>query len=742
MAAPAPSPEAAGGRIRIRLTGAVQGVGMRPFVHRLATECGLSGFVRNGAGGVTIEVEGQRTADFIARLSAETPHLARIEALGVETLAPSGETGFAIRESSLGRSATSSVADAATCDACRAELFDPASRFFGYPFVTCTHCGPRFTITRTLPYDRAQTAMAGFAMCPQCAADYADPSNRRFHAEPIACPACGPRLSHPVAEVAAALRDGAIVALKGIGGFHLLCDARNEAAVAALRQRKAREAKPFALMLADAAALDIVARPSVGERALAASVARPIVLMAARPGAVAPSVSPRLTRIGVMLAYAPVHHLLFAALGDGFPLVATSANPGGEPLVVDDADAARRLAGIADLIVTHDRPIVLRADDSLAQIVAGTPALLRRARGYVPEPVPLAEDGPVVLALGAHLKNTVTVTRGREAFVSPHIGDLDTAETMRFWRESIAHLLRLLDVRPERVACDLHPDYRSSQLAETFGAPVVRVQHHAAHVAAVAAEHGLTGPVLGLALDGHGLGTDGDAWGGELIRLDGAAWRRIGQIAPLHLPGGDRAAREPWRMGVAALHAIGRGDAAAARFAAQPLAGRLAARLEGGAETRTTSSLGRLFDAAAALLGVRAVQEYEGQAAMELEALVTTPRALPGGWALADGRLSFAPLLAALTDGGLDAASGADLFHGTLIAGLAELAAHGAAASGVATICLGGGCLMNRVLAEGLQTALTARGLLPKLARQLPPNDGGLSLGQAVLARHAVSEGV
>lgn len=733
-----PAPEAllppGAGRIRVRLRGAVQGVGMRPFVHRLATELELAGSVRNGADGVTIEAEGERLAAFLHRLAAEAPPLAHIDAIEVACEPPRGASGFVIGPSTAGAVATRIVADAATCAACRAELRDPASRFFGYPFTNCTACGPRYTITRRLPYDRPATAMAGFAMCPACARDYRDPASRRFHAEPIACPDCGPRLSHAVPAIADALAAGRIVALKGIGGFHLLCDARHAAAVAELRRRKGRDAKPFAVLVADDAALDVAAAPTGAERALAATIARPIVLMVRRdPDPLADGIAPGLARIGVMLAYAPVHHLLFDALPPHTALVATSANPGGEPLVIDDADAARRLDGIADLIVTHDRPIAVRADDSVAQIVLGRPALLRRGRGHVPDPVTLASDGPSVLALGGHLKSTVCLTRGREAFVSQHIGDLDTAETMRFWHETIAHLIAILDVRPERAVCDLHPDYRSTQLAPGFGLPVDQVQHHAAHVASVAAEHGVAGPVLGLALDGHGIGPQGAAWGGELLLVDGASWRRLGGLAPLALPGGDRAAREPWRMGVAALHALGRGDEAAARFPDHPLAAPLAARLLHGGVCPTTTSLGRLFDAAAALLGVCLAQSYEGQAAMELEALVRAPAVLPAGWRLAEGTLSFAPLLDALP--GLDRAEGAALFHGTLIEGLAALAAHGAARTGVTTVCLGGGCLMNRVLADGLAHRLIAHGLRPLLAAMLPPNDGGLSLGQAAMAR-------
>jgi hydrogenase maturation protein HypF len=740
VAAPPPA------RLRLQLRGAVQGVGMRPFVHRLATDCDLAGFVRNGPDGVLIEVEGVRVAEFAARLARETPRLARIDTISDEVLPPLGVAGFSIGASIGGAIATRVPADAATCPACLAELFDPASRFFAYPFVTCTQCGPRYTIADSLPFDRPRTAMRHFALCPACTADYADPTGRRFHAETIACPACGPRLSHDIAHVAAALRGGKIVALKGIGGFHLMCDARNQSAVAELRRRKARDAKPFAVMVANAASLHAVARPLPAEAALAACAARPIVLMAARPGVLAAGVSPGLARVGVMLAYAPPQHLVFAHLAGGKlaghdpqaanddVLVATSANLGGEPLVIDDADAAARLRGIADLIVTHNRPIATRADDSVVQVVAGAPAYVRRARGFVPEPVPLAADGPPVLALGAHLKNTVTVLRGREAFVSQHIGDLCSAETVRCWRETIRHLTRTLGVRPDCVAHDLHPDYLATRLAGEFGAPMLAVQHHAAHIAAVAAEHGIEGGVLGLALDGHGLGADGGNWGGELLRIDGASWQRLGHIAPLPLPGGDRAAREPWRMGVAALAAIGAADQAAARFPARPLAAALARRAQAGA-LPTTTSLGRLFDAAAALLGVRAEQFYEGQAAMELEALVTAPAPLPGGWRLDGRQLSFVPLLRALAGGGLTRVEGANLMHGTLAEGLAALAEAGARATGLTHICLGGGCLQNRVLAEDLCARLRARGMRPKLPRALPPNDGGLSLGQAVLAR-------
>lgn len=730
-------------RLRIRVRGAVQGVGFRPFVYRLAARHALAGYVHNDSEGVLLEVEGDDLESFVDALATTPPPLARIAALDMASVPATGARGFEIRDSMAGPGRTRLVPDAATCPACLDEMFDPASRFHLYPFTSCTHCGPRFTIARRLPFDRAQTAMADFPLCPDCARDYADPLGRRFHAQAIACPACGPRLSHSPTELADTIRAGGIVALKGIGGFHLLCDAGRETAVARLRQRKAREEKPFAVMLANPASVALFAAPGDAERALLLSPARPIVLMPGKDR-LAPSVAPGLTRIGVMLPYAPVHHLLFHALGGTrqaplpLALVATSANPSGEPLIVEDAQAHSLLADIADLIVTHDRPILARTDDSVMAVIAGAPAYLRRARGVVPEPIDLGADGPVVAALGAHLKTTVTVTRGREAFVSQHIGDLDTAQARRFHRESLDHLLALLDVAPEAMACDLHPDFHTSRMARESGLRVIAVQHHAAHVAAVAAEHRYETPLLGLALDGFGLGDDGGAWGGEMLRLDGPRWQRLGHLLPLALPGGDRAAREPWRMGVAALGALARDREAARLFPHEALAGRLPATL---ATAPRTTSMGRLFDAATALAGLRTRQSYEGQAAMELEARVRRPRTLPGGYRLEHGVLNFLPLLEALLDLRHDHTAAAELFHGTVIEGLAAWAGAAASENGISTIALGGGCLMNKVLAEGLAQALAARGLIPLLPGQVPANDGGLSLGQAHLARRRLMEG-
>lgn len=729
-------------RLRLRVRGCVQGVGFRPFAYKLARRMQLSGFVLNDNAGVLIEIEGASAGRFVEAMYGEAPPLARIDAVDIIELPVAGGDRFEILESRGGQAMTRIGADAATCEECRRELTDPESRFFGYPFVNCTHCGPRFTITRALPYDRAQTSMAPFEMCPRCSADYRDPDNRRFHAEPVACPECGPRLSHPIEAIAKALCRGKIVALKGIGGFHLLCDARSDASIARLRQRKGRDQKPFAVMVRTLEAARLLAEVSTEEASLLESPAHPVVLCDTRD-AVSRLVAPGLRRIGVMLAYAPVHHLLLDApavmMTEPVPvLVATSANPGGEPLSADNDDAERRLAGIADLIVTHNRDIAVRADDSVMQVIDGAPAFLRRARGFVPEPVDLGEDGPSVIALGADLKNTICITRGREAFLSQHIGGLDNAEAIRFQRETIAHLSSILDVRPDYAACDLHPDFRSVRTAEALGLPLVRVQHHLAHIVAVTAEHHLSGPVIGLALDGHGYGADGGIWGGERLVVDGHTWKRSGSLKDLALPGGDKAAREPWRMGVAALHGAGRSDLAPLLWPEHQGVARLTTMLDRGMQPPRTSSLGRLFDAAAAISGVRLEQGYEGQAAMELEALVDAPQTLAGGFRIDDGVLDFRDLLIHIAENRLVGCEAANLFHGTLIAGLSAWAAALAEASGIDHVALGGGCMMNRVLAGGLARALRAQGLKPFLASKVPANDGGIALGQAAYARQII----
>ncbi|MBI1980750.1 MAG: carbamoyltransferase HypF [Methylocystis sp.] len=743
----APAEMATNARLRVRVRGAVQGVGFRPFVHGLAHKFALGGFVRNDARGVLLEVEGAHIMEFVEALRRDPPPLARIDHIHLEPIAPKREQEFSIELSRSGKAHTRIVPDAAVCDACLDDLFDPASRFHRYAFVNCTHCGPRYTLTRRLPYDRPQTSMARFAMCEDCERDYHDPANRRFHAQPIACPRCGPQLDCSIDDIFESIRSGGIVALKGVGGFHLLCDARNERAVSELRRRKGRDTKPFAVMACNAASAARIGVFGADELRLLQSSARPIVVVDKREE-LAPSVAPGLSRNGIVLPYAPVHHLLFHAAA-GYPadkswrdepheftLIATSANPGGEPLIIEDAEARAKLASIADLIVGHDRAIVARADDSVMTMIAGAPAFLRRARGFVPEPIELATDGPNALALGAHLKTTVTVTRGREAFISAHIGSLDNRATIAFHEETVRRMLAILDVRPEVVACDLHPDLYSTRWAESSGLPVSRVQHHAAHVAAIAAEHGVEEPILGAALDGYGYGDDGGAWGGELMLIENGAWRRVGHLAPLPLPGGDRAAREPWRMAVAAIARLGRADEASERFP-QVIQATSVARLAASATIAQTTSLGRMFDAAAALLGVRLMQDYEGQAAMELEALCREPRILSGGFTISQGVLDLTPLLAALLEPTLSAAEGSELFHGTLIEAFAAWIGDVSLSLGHKRVALGGGCLMNAVIADGLSRRLREQGVEPLLARKAPSNDGGLSLGQAFIARDA-----
>ena len=728
------------------MRGAVQGVGFRPFAYGLASRLALSGFVCNDAEGVLIEVEGPRAEAFLSELEAAAPPLARIDSIEVDAIAALGGEGFVIEATRQGRSTTRIGADAAVCEACLDELFDPTSRFFGYPLITCTHCGPRYTLTHALPYDRAQTSMAPFPMCEACARDYADPTNRRFHAEPIACPDCGPKLNSPVGDVAAALRKGRSSRSRASAAFTSCATRTTKAPCSDLAPAKRARRQALCGDGHESGQRGASRRGrSAGARVALAS-ARPIVLARSR-GVVAPGVAPGLRDIGLMLAYTPLHWLVLHALA-GSPdfrawrdapsdlaLVATSANLGGEPLVASDEDARRRLSGVADLIVTHEREIVVRADNSVVRVLDGGPAFLRRARGFVPDPIDLGADGPSVIAAGADLKNTVTITRGREAFVSQHFGDLDDRETIRFRDEAIRHLTSILEVEPECAVCDLHPDFVSTRSAESSGLPVIAVQHHVAHVAAVVAETRWSGPVLGVALDGHGYGADGAPWGGELILLDGARWTRVGALEPLALPGGDKAAREPWRMGLAMLHRLGRLDEAPRLFPGMPDAARLSGALARGARFAVTTSLGRLFDAAAALAGVCLRQDYEGQAAMELEALVARPRIVAGGWRIEDGRLDLAPMMETMLSERLVGREAAETFHGTLIAGLAEWVGAEASARGATRVALGGGCMMNRVLSEGLIGALRAQGLTPASPRwRFPANDGGLSFGQAAYA--------
>ena len=756
---------------RIRVTGIVQGVGFRPFVWRLAQELKLVGWVRNDAEGVEIAAEGARTqvAALLQRLRAEAPPLARVDSVHAATAAPDGLADFTIAESAGGQASTAIGPDVAVCADCLAELFDPAGRRWRHAFITCTHCGPRYSVTRTLPYDRPQTSLGPFPLCPACAAEYGAPADRRFHAETTCCPACGPSLSlidgqgnaiegDPIAATLSLLRSGAIVAIKGLGGFHLACDARNAEAVARLRWRKNREEKPFAVMTANAASLTPYAKISVHERALLESRERPVVLLRAEAACAAalPGVAPGLAWLGVMLPTTPIHFLLFheaagrppgsewLALPQDPVLVMTSANPGGEPIVRDSAEARTRLAGIADAILDHDRDIVCRCDDSVIRPLGQSPQFIRRSRGYSSRAIRLPHAGPSVLAFGAHFKSSVCLTRGDEAFLSPHIGDLDNAATCVFFDETVSRMLDLLEVRPDIVAHDLHPDYFSTRAAIAFaarhGLPAVAVPHHHAHIAAVCAEHGQRGPVLGLALDGVGLGPDGEAWGGELLRVEAATCERLGHLRPLPLPGGDRAAREPWRMAAAVLHELGRNADISARLQ-QAGAGMVATMLERNINCPRTSSMGRVFDAAAGLLGLCTHMKYEAQAAILVEQAALChieihgwPQPMERGWIIGrDGRLDLLPLLASL-DGADDVDQAAARFHATLAAALGDWAGQAAQSSGLATLAWGGGCFLNSLLSARLRQDLEHRGITVLAPARLSPGDAGIALGQARVA--------
>jgi hydrogenase maturation protein HypF len=726
-------------RVRVRVEGVVQGVGFRPYVHRLAAELGLDGFVRNDSRGAVIEAEGPPEAidALLARLPAEAPAAAVIERVEREAVPPRGERGFGIVESVRAGTPDAQVSpDLATCEACLRELRDPADRRHRYPFINCTDCGPRFTIVRGVPYDRPLTTMAGFTMCEACAAEYADAANRRYHAQPNACPECGPRLSYALDEIVARLRDGGIVAVKGIGGYHLACVAGDEDAVARLRARKHREEKPFALMAPDLDAARGLVELGPVETTLLLGRDRPIVLARRRLDArVARAVAPRSAELGVMLPYSPLHHLLLEDVGE--PLVMTSGNVSDEPIAYEDDDALDRLAPVADLVVTHDRPIQTRVDDSVLRVAAGRPLPLRRSRGAVPSvlalPVPAARH---VLACGAELKSTFCLARGRRAWVSHHVGDLKTAETLASFQVGVRHFERLFAVTPEVVAHDLHPDYLSTTYAlAREGVEHVAVQHHHAHLAACLAEHGEQGPAVGAIFDGTGLGTDGTVWGGEILVGGLSGFERSGHLWPVPLPGGDQAVREPWRMACAWLKAAGD---------ERPLPGidpdrwRAVGRLaESGLAAPVTTSVGRLFDAMSALCGLRTEVTYEGQAAMELEAACDP--AEPGAYPfdVVAGVLDARPaILAARRDitRGIDVGIVASRFHHALADATADDLARLAGDRGLGTVVLAGGAFQNRRLLERASERLSAAGLRVLVPTRLPPNDGGVAFGQAAVA--------
>jgi len=765
--------EAAPLRLRIQIRGAVQGVGFRPFVYRLASEIGVPGWVINSSAGVVIEVEGAPGAleQFLLRVGRDCPPRAIVQGLEAAYLEPLGFSGFEIRESADGEKTALVLPDIATCAECLADLFDAGNRRHRYPFTNCTNCGPRFSIIEALPYDRPKTTMAGFVMCDACQREYQEPRDRRFHAQPNACPACGPHVElwdsgggrlaareEAMGCAEAHIARGAIVAVKGLGGFHLIVDGRNDQAVRRLRLAKGREEKPFALMFPTLAS--VVEACEVGDREarLLTSPEAPIVLLRRRAenrsAGVAGSVAPGNPYLGVMLPYTPLHHVLLADLG--FPVVATSGNRSDEPICTDQREAIERLRGLADVFLVHDRPIARHVDDSIVRVAAGRDLVLRRARGYAPLPVSLGSQFPPVLGVGAHLKNSVALSVGANVFVSQHIGDLETVEAFGAFERVIESLERMYESKPTVVACDAHPDYLSSAYARRRGAPTRIVQHHLAHVLSCMAENEVGPPALGISWDGTGYGLDGTIWGGEFFSVGVGSAARVATFRPFPLPGGDRAVREPRRTAMALLHEVFGDDAwamddlATVSAFSEPERRIVRTMIERGLNTPLTSSVGRLFDAVASMAGLRQHVRYEGQAAMELEfALegVNTGDCYPldlvearppesrnagPGSGPAESPVSviqWSPLIRALVAdlrGGCSVGVMSARFHN----GLVEAAVGFARRAALERVILSGGCFQNRYLLERTIARLRAEGFRPVWHQRIPPNDGGISLGQ------------
>lgn len=747
-------------RVRIEVHGLVQGVGFRPFVHHLAQERKLTGFVRNAGAGVECEVEGGETAlwDFLVRLERDPPAHAVLYGLETSWLDPVGHANFAIRASGdMSVTFPAILPDIAPCRNCLQEMRDPANRRYRHPFITCTHCGPRYTVMDGLPYDRPRTGMAGFPMCPACRAEYGDPQNRRFHAQTLACPDCGPRLtlfchggedSRDDAALGAAvnlLRDGKVVAVRGIGGFHLLVDAFSESAVARLRARKHREEKPFALMARDLEGVRTHCRVSDAEARVLESSAAPIVLLERRPDcALPPGLAPGNPRLGFMLPSSPLHQLLLDDF-DG-PVVATSGNRSEEPVCTGNEQAFEVLKDVADFFLVHDRPIRRHCDDSIVRVIDGREQVLRRARGCVPLPLRTPATPGTVLACGAHQKCTVAFSRGEWTWVSQHLGDLETEPAVDTHARVVGDLENLLDLSPDRVVCDAHPDYASSRYACGRATKPFRVQHHVAHVLACMAENEVDGPVLGVAWDGTGLGDDRTIWGGEFLEVKPGAYSRRAFLRPFRLPGGDAAAREPWRSGLAVLWEAygGLESVPAALPGLQALDPQrreaIASMLRSGEGSPETTSMGRLFDAVAWILLGRVEAGFEGQAAMELEfaagrASGEGKRQLPTvpGLEKKNQHLDWRPLLRGLVNGvlcGVDADALALAFHEALVEGMVTVARE----VRLEAVMLTGGCFQNRLLTEQALARLRESGFHPYIHHQVPPNDGGIALGQAVAA--------
>lgn len=753
----------------MQVAGAVQGVGFRPFVYRLATSEGLAGWVCNTSAGVSLEVEGEAAsvARFMTRLKAEARPPAAIENTESQDLRPTGETGFCCETSSSDVALPARVLpDLAMCEVCRAEISDPGDRRYRYPFTTCMHCGPRFSIIEAVPYDRERTVMRDFPMCPACAREYRDPASRRFHAEANACPDCGPQLSlldgeghvqatraDALVRAIAAIRQGKILALKGIGGFQLLADARSQEAVSQLRLRKHRPAKPFAVMVPTFEQAQAIVQISHSEAEALRSPAGPIVLLRARGDAatrLARGIAPASPLVGVMLPTTPLHHLLLRALG--FPVVATSGNRSGEPIAATDGEAMEHLAGIADLFLTHDRPILHRVDDSVVRIIDGAPAVLRCARGFAPVVLKDDRQQSPVIAFGGHLKSSVAIGTCSKIVLGPHIGDLDSAETRSLFTSSTERFTRLHNVQPSRTACDLHPDYHTSAFAEATELPAHKVQHHLAHVLSAMVEHQLEGPVLGIAWDGSGDGGDGTIWGGEFLLVDDTHWRRLAHMWRFPLPGGESAIREPRRSAIGALSRC-YGESLWQQVGSTPLTAFVPAEREilrtalaRKLNTPLTSSVGRLFDAVASICDLRQHSSFEGEAAMAVEFAADRarrPADLPQPVAT-DGpqgrEIDWRPMLSAICEATQDAAPKEELAAG-FHAWLADAACLVAQEAGIGQVVLTGGCFQNALLSRLVAERLSEAGFHPFLHRKLPCNDGGLAVGQAAFAaRHLTRE--
>jgi hydrogenase maturation protein HypF len=739
-------------RKQIRVRGIVQGVGFRPFVYNLAEKLNLAGYVLNSSAGVLIEVEGDsaQIEIFVRHLHENPPPLAQIEDVTVASLEPTGHQAFVIRESvdQPGQLAPVSP-DVATCDDCIRDFQTPGNRRFGYPFTNCTNCGPRYTITKAIPYDRPLTTMACFPMCEECQREYEDPSNRRFHAQPNACPDCGPSLTLPVERARQLLHEGRIVAIKGLGGFHLVCDPFNDAAVRLLRERKKRSDKPFALMVADVAAAEKLCVVSDQERAALTSIRRPIVILARRPDApLSQALAPGNNTLGVMLPYTPLHHLLFD--GSFSALVMTSGNLSEEPIVTGNREAALRLHSIADAFLFHNRDIHTRVDDSVVRVFVDKERVLRRSRGHAPHPVTLNFPVAEILACGAELKNTFCLTKDHYAFLSQHIGDLENYETLVFYRETLDRMQQLFRVAPRAVAFDLHPQYLSTKLAlEMTGVQQIGVQHHHAHIASCMAENGIVEKVIGVAFDGTGFGADGKIWGGEFLIADFAGFERRAHFRYVPLAGGDRAVREPWRLALSYLLDT---------FGAQldsldlPLFHRILPKkiatvrsmIERRINTIETSACGRLFDAVASIIGVRDEVNFEAQAAIELETCVFPGVDAGYPFEISSGdpwQIDLRPAIEAIVrDVHAAKPTGwiASAFHNTIAAIIVEVCIRLRAAEGIQRVCLSGGTFQNVYLLERAVAGLRANCFEVLLHSKVPPNDGGISLGQAVIANRAL----